>query len=112
MFFQCLTALFSPIHRRGDPINWEVVSYTVVMFSLVTIEIATQLHIQSLSYIDNRGFPGGDGVSSSGPYGYQRHIDPKAISVAQGVAFVLNNWLADGLLVIPLFDAAVTYPGV
>ena len=111
LFFQCITALLSPAHRRGDPIKWGLVSYTALIFSLMTIQITTELYVQSLSYIDNREFPGDD-VSPPGPYGYQTHIAPEGIVVMQNVPFVLNNWLADGLLVSSLFDAAVTHPGV
>ena len=60
-----------------------------------------QLDVQSISYIDNREFPG-DGVFYPGPLGYEMLIAPKAIVVIQNSAFVLSNWLADGLLVSPL----------
>jgi len=98
LFFRCMAALFNPIHRRREGIKWGLVSYTVVMFSLVTVSIGMSLNIQSISFIDNREFPGFDGVPISGPYGYQWLIGPKAISVVPAVAFPLTNWMADGLL--------------
>ena len=67
-----------------------------------------QLYIQSLSYVDNRMFPGGSTLPP-GPYGYQQSIAPTAISVVQDASFVLNNWLADGLLVGSLFDVATAH---
>lgn len=36
-FFKCMTALFGPTYRRGEGIKWNLVSYTVVMFSLATV---------------------------------------------------------------------------
>ena len=112
LFFQCMAALFSSVHRKGEPIKWGLVSYTAVMFSLVTIGTAMQLDVQSISYIDNRDFPGIEGVLSPGPLGYQWFIGPGAITVIQIVAFVLSNWLADGFLVSSLFDAAFIHPGL
>ena len=102
VFFKCMVALFNPAYRRGEPIRWGLVSYTVVMFSLVTVGTAMRLGVQSISYIDNREFRG----TVPGPIGYQGLIVPDAINVIQNVIFALNNWLADGLLVSSLFDTA------
>ena len=55
--FKCMTALFDPICRRGEPIKWGLVSYTVIIFSLVTVATGMQLNFQSISYIDNHAFP-------------------------------------------------------
>ena len=99
LFFKCIVALFDPDNRRGGPIRWGLVSYTVAMFSLVTIGTATLLDVQSISYIDNREFPGVSGVLPPGPAGYQSFINPKATSITSNAVFVLSNWLAEGLLV-------------
>ena len=56
------------------------------------------LNIQSISYIDNREFPGNDALPP-GPLGYQYLIYSKAITIVPNLMFLLNNWLADGLLV-------------
>ena len=109
--FKCITALFNPVHRRGEPIKWGLVSYTAVMFTLATIGTAAQLHVQSISYIDNREFPGG-GVFPPGPLGYQVFLNPNAIIIIQNTVLALSNWLADGLLVSTLFHVAFTHPGV
>ena len=92
VFFKCMAALFDPDHRRGEAIKWGIVSYTVAMFSLVTVGTAAQFDVQSISYIDNRGY-------HAGPLGYQLAIYSEAINVIQNVAFALSNWLADGFLV-------------
>src|SRR5258707_15289898 len=103
-----MTALFNPAYRRGEGIKWGVVSYTVIMFSLVTVHTTTNLYVLSISYIDNRDFTGPvEGAELYGPYGYQAAINFKAISVIPRVAFRLNNWSADGLLVSSLFYIVV-----
>ena len=111
LFSKCMVALFDPIHRRGEPIKWGLVTYTVVMFSLVTIGTALQFDTQSVSYIDNRQFPGAGGIYPPGQTTYQDLIAFKPIAVIQNVTFILSNWLADGCLVSSLFDAVFTCPG-
>lgn len=100
LFFKCVTALFNPVYRGGKDVKWGLVSYTVIMFSLVTVHLATNLDQLSISYIDNRDFAGPvNGAELHGPYGYQAAINFKAISIIPRAAFRLNNWSADGLLV-------------
>lgn len=92
LFFKCMIALFNPANRRGEGIKWQLVSYTVIMFSLATVYIAMTDHILSISYIDNRNYP-------VGPFIYRLSLSFKAINAIPIVAFRLNSWLADGLLV-------------
>ena len=66
LFFQCMAALFSPVHRKGEHIKWGFVFYTTVMFLLVTVFAAPNLKVLSTSYIGNRGFPGVQGVLPPG----------------------------------------------
>ena len=108
LFFQCMATLLSPAHRRGEGIKWGLVTYTVVMFSFVTVYTAMNLHIQSLAFIDNRSFTY-LGVPF-GPLGWQSTIRRTVIGMFPTVMFVLNYWLADGLLVGSLFDAASARP--
>lgn len=105
LFFKCMVALSNPVHRKGERIKWGLISYTVIMFSITTIQTAVNLHVLFISYIDNRDFPGTEGVLSPGPYGYRSSIAPEALFVMPIVLFFLNNWLADGLLVSSLLDA-------
>lgn len=113
LFFKCMAALFNPVYRRGGPIKWGLVSYTVAMFSVVTIGTTMQLAIQSSSYIDNREYPGAGGVYLfPGSYGYQRSMNGGAISVVRAFMFTLDGWLADGLLVSGSLDATFTHAGV
>jgi len=109
LFFKCMASLFNPINRRDEGIKWGLVAYTVITFSLATVCTAMNLHIESTSFIDNRGFPGVDSGAYPGPMGYLGSIFYKAINVIPNAAFCSNNWLADGLLVSSLFDAVVTH---
>ena len=97
--FKCIAALLNSDHRRGEPVKLGLMSYTVVMFLLVTAGTVMQLDVQSISYIDNREFPGVEGKISTGPDGYQGLIESEPITYVQNVVFTLNNWLAEGLLV-------------
>ena len=102
LFFKCMIALFNPVYRRGQGVKWGLVAFTLVMFSVVTVHTATDLNLLSVSYIDNREFPGVKGVLSPGPPGYRETVYFKAINIIPNLTFPLNNWLADGLLVSPM----------
>jgi len=106
LFFKCMSALLNPAHRKREGIKWGLVSYTVAMFSFVTVFTAMNLNIQSISFIDNREYPGVDGVVPPGPIGYQSFIFSDALTVVPDVMFLLNGSLADGLL---LYRCYVVY---
>lgn len=112
LFFHCVAALFNPAYRKGEPIKWGLVSYTVVIFSFVTIQTTINLYIDSFRYIDNREFPGVEGVFFPGPEGYTDVIYPTALNVTANAMLDLSIWLADCLLVSSSFGAAFTQPGV
>ena len=98
VFFQCMAALLSPVDRRRGGIKWVHVSYTVLMFSLATVYTATNLNVQSISFINNREFPGVEGVFPPGPLGYL-WFNSRMLCTVPNLMFLLNNWLADGLMV-------------
>ena len=112
VFFKCMAALFNPANRRGERIKWGLVSYTVVMLLVVTVQTATNHSLQSVSYIDNREFPGIEGALPLGPIGYELFISPKALNIVPNVMLFLSNWLADGLLVSSPFDTVPAHAGV
>jgi len=113
LFFQCIAALLNPIHRRGEGIKWWLVSHTVAMFSFVTVYTATNLQIQSNSFVDNReGYSATITISYSAPLEYQANVRKTALGLIPNTMFSLNNLLADGLLVSSLFNAAPTRPDV
>ena len=93
-----MTVLLNPANRERDGIKWGLVSYTVVMFLVVTLVTAGTVHTQSLAYIDNREFPGG------GPYKYRMAIYHEATGVIPNLASISNYWLADAFLVSLSFD--------
>ena len=99
LFFRCLGVLFSPANHTQGCAKWGLAIHTTVMFSLTTISTAMSFNLQSISYIDNLEFSSVDGFLPPGPVGYQLLIYSKAIDVVPNVSFMLNNWLADGLLV-------------
>ena len=111
--FRCMTALMHPSYRRGEAarIRWGLVSYTVLMFSFVTVYTAMNLNAQSTSFIDNRKFPGQDD-QSRGPLGYQAFARSKLPNLIPNLMLLLNCWLANGLLVGSLSGAASTLLGV
>jgi len=109
LFFQCMVALVNPVHRRGERIKLWLVFYTMAMFSFVTVYTAMNLNNLSMSFIDNRVPIEPD---FSGPVEYYIYIPYTPLGLLPNVMFNLNNWLADGLLVGPLFDAVLTLPGV
>jgi len=103
VFFQCMTALLNPVARERQGIKWGPLSYTVVMFSLATVYTATKLNVQSVSFIDNREFPGIDGSIAPGPLGYL-WSNSRALCTVPNLMFLMSNWLADGLMVGSLFN--------
>ena len=108
-----MAALLDPVNRRrSEAIKWGLISYTMVMFSCATVVIATAQNIASISFIDNREFPGVEGVSPPGPLGYLVTICSGTSGIGPNLAALLNYWLGDGLLVSRLFDSVSTRPGV
>ena len=104
LFFRCLAALLNPVNRERGGIKWGLVCYTVVMFSCATVVVGTAQNIASVSFIDNRKFPGVGGSFPPGPIGYQAMTCSGTPGIAPSLGFLLNYWLADGLLVSCLFD--------
>jgi hypothetical protein len=107
LFFQCMSALLYPVNHKKGGIQWGHVAHTTTMFAFVTIGTALSLDLQSISYIDDRNFDGG---IAPGPLGYQLLISSDAINIVPNLMFILNQWLADGLLVSSVFDSS--HPGL
>ena len=84
----------------------------VLIFTFATVLTAMQLDIQSISFIDNRKFPGLKGLAPPGPLGFQASSWSGPLILTPGLVYILTNWLADGLLVSSLFDATPTRPGI
>ena len=109
--FKCVAALINPAYHRREPIKWGLVIYTAVMLLFMTVQTAVGLHIQSISYIDSRNFPGIEGVISPGPIGYLVFVSDEAFNMVPWVMSFFNAWLADGLLVSFLNDVTLARQG-
>ena len=96
LFLQCLSALLNPASYTKGGLRWLLVIHIGAMFMFVTVFTAINLNIISNSNIDNRGFPDDP---HPGPLGYQALTFSGTSGIVSTVMFLLNNWLADGLLV-------------
>jgi hypothetical protein len=73
------------------------------MFSIATVLTAVNLDVQSISHIDNREFDGGPRSElPPGPLGYFLLTYSEPINAVPKIMLLLNNCLADGLLVCPI----------
>ena len=90
LFSRCMATLFNPIYRRGGRIKWGLVSYTMAIFSIATAFTAVNFSIQLISF---------SRFVEDGLFGYQTPIGPTVLRIVPSVMFLLNGWLADGLLV-------------
>lgn len=97
LFFRCMGALLNPANRTRGGVKWAFVAHAVAMFLCVTANAITNLDGQSISYIDNRAFPGNDELPP-GPFTYELLIYSSPISVISFLVYFLGQWLADGLL--------------
>jgi hypothetical protein len=86
-----MSALLYPVHRTNKDIKWGLVAHTVAMLVFSTIPAAINRNVLSISYIDNREFPGGS-------IEYKSILNSTQVFVSV-VMFPFNQWLADGLLV-------------
>lgn len=98
LFFHCVDTLLKPLNRVRRGAKWGLIAYTIVIFSLATIGTAMNLDVQSLSYIDNRFFPGTDSSLPSGPLAYQASIDSSILDIVPRITFLVNNLLSAGFL--------------
>ena len=106
LFSQCIGALINPINTVGKGVRWWLVAHTVALFLFSTAGFTMNRYIVSTEYIDNRDFPGTNGMPP-GPIGYENtrfNIGP--FEDVYTVMFPLNQWLADGLLVSSILKSA------
>ena len=96
--FQCISTLLNPVNRAKGGVKWGLVAHTALMFSLSTAFVGMNLDVQSISYIDNRNWPGNDEMGP-GPVGYQYLLDSNAFTAANNFMWLAGQWLSDGLLV-------------
>ena len=94
-----MATLFNPVHSRGEGIKWGLVSYTMVVFLLVTMFTAMSLNDQLVEYMRLDG----DLNNDSG-----LEVLPPILTLM----FLLGYWLAAGFLVSSSFGAPFTRPGI
>ena len=99
LFFECMTALLNPDNRMRRAVKWGFLIHTVVIFLSITISCAIEGTRRSNAYIDNREYPGVDNVFYPGPLGYRDFTGTGTVETIEYLAFPLNQWLIDGLLV-------------
>lgn len=71
IFFQAMGALLNPANRIRGGIQWVFVIHTAATFLCVTINVVTGASFLSMSYVDNREYPG-DAEHVPGPLGTKR----------------------------------------
>ena len=98
-------ALLDPAGRAKGGTKWGLVVHTTTMFSLATIFTGITLDIQSICDVDNRLFPGSE-ILPPGPLGYQILTYTKATGIVPSVFWLVNQWLADGLLVSSMSNSS------
>ena len=76
--------------------QWGLVAHTVATFLFVTIFAILDLHVLSISYVDNREFPGLGSTIPAGPFG---ESVSNTIRIVPNIIFILNSWLTESLLV-------------
>lgn len=105
-----MSALLYPVNPTKGDTQWGLVAHTTTMFVFSTVAIALGLDLQSICYVDDRNFPGFNDGEALGPFAYQLFVYSKPINVVPNLMFLLNQWLADGLLVSSMFDQTPRYP--
>lgn len=94
-----MSGLLFPVGRTR--IKWWLVAHVVAMFSIVTVFNVASLSFLPICYIDGREFPGDGDLTPPGPFGCLYSANG-AFAIVPLVTALLNQWLADGLLVSPV----------
>ncbi|GJJ11140.1 hypothetical protein Clacol_005371 [Clathrus columnatus] len=95
LYFLCLSLFWSS--RKRDPrTSWIFGTYITINFILGSIGNAANIVENQYAFIDDRGFPGGPLAISFASYAIP-------INIAGFVAYVVNAWLQDGLLLYRFF---------
>lgn len=91
LYFICLS-LFWSSRKRDLKTSWIFGTYITINFILGSIGNAANILDTQYTFIDNRAFPGGPLAYAVVSYGIP-------FNVAGFVAYVINAWFQDGLLV-------------
>ena len=88
--------LLDPIGRMRRGIKRGLVAHTAAMFLIVTTFTASSLDLRSAPFIDYRRTSEPGDIASSGRYS---DLTGWVYFATPDLFFVMNSWLADGLLV-------------
>lgn len=91
LFLMCFATLWKG-RVRSSKSTYGMLIYISSLFILGTIGNASQMRIVQEAYIDNRNYPGGPGA-------YDVYDGSVLTNVLGTAAYIINAWLADGLLV-------------
>ena len=69
-----------------------MLAYVSCVFILGSIGNGAQMRLLELAYVDDRNYPGGPGA-------FEEYDGSIRVNVVGTAAYVVNAWLADGLLV-------------
>ena len=92
LFVGCITALWQQTTRSNRNISAALMAYVGVMFSLGTIFMVCSAAFTQMVFITDRNYPGG-------PDAVENDFFAAPIDEGGNVAFVIQCWLADALLV-------------
>ncbi|KAJ2915394.1 hypothetical protein MD484_g5041, partial [Candolleomyces efflorescens] len=97
IFTQCILILYSESKNRKNA-RW-LMAYSCAIFVLATFGIAANIKFIQMCYIDYRNYPGG-------PNAFTVSFYSTFVNVFGTAAYVVMNWLADGLM---LYRFAIIY---
>lgn len=92
LFIMCFYLLISRRTRSNSHRNIAFLIYITTMFIMGTLFMAACAEMTQLSFVDNRNYSGG-------PAQYESDMFSIPVDNLGNVAYVVANWLADGLLV-------------
>ncbi|EPQ51899.1 hypothetical protein GLOTRDRAFT_21904, partial [Gloeophyllum trabeum ATCC 11539] len=91
LYVFCMHLLVTGMNATNRRTNACFIVYVTVMFVLGTLFQASNSQFTQLAYVEDRDFPGGPAV-------YEEAMFYIPVDTMGNVAYVLSNWLADGLL--------------
>ncbi|RDB26406.1 hypothetical protein Hypma_006563 [Hypsizygus marmoreus] len=91
LIVQALQSLWQKPRTPGQR-SWWLILYVICILILATVGVGTNAKFIQMTYIDYRNYPGGPNAFTFDLYG-------APINVADFTAFVLVDWLTDGMMV-------------
>ena len=108
LFLQCMGALLNPVNRMRGGVRWGLAVHTIAMFSTATMKFAMEINLGFIDFTKNQEFFTNEGFIGE-PTKYLSTFFSHKIDLPLALAFPLNQWLSDGLLVSPVPIFITTY---